>query len=1107
MSDISKIWKNFIVHPSQKPTGGSKRREYDRAGRRYKSYLLVTELMQKYEPELAEGKKNISVSESRINKLLDKIHESCPSRDIKLCHNFFIKGLAQGKKENNWDVVTPSTMIQVHRPKSPFTPDSFIALKALSALKKEFILSIEDPFFYQEESAYLSTVQKLKRFSDTNYSNLLAGQIVFSSIVNGGLLSRQWMKQIGKGIKHGVIADCGQIWVELKITEYYENEEQTIHRRWFPDPITSLLILRWKKTFGDYWPKMVNNNITTRNDHELLLEQFIISIGFPNKPKLHELIRAAKTYLGLRVPQSLVTYACQHDIGLSLPKNTWARLYSSYVLKKKEPPNLPVPVGDTDNAKTYAFTKLEKNVSNKFGDQLALLKTFRAVFDTEKVLNASDVSKKVSLFIETQKDLSPILFALVQWGKEMISSERLSGKKVAPSTMKRYLSAIAKPLLTNAYLLNLVDLEVTEIDWVDLYDAVLEERISLKDNRYKIGRINDFHFFLAQRYHCSSISIKYDGKIFSNVNVNIVTPKEYQATQNWLLNDNTQDSRITKIQSIILSLGYRCGLRANEALNIKISELHDGQTINFNNSFNVDKPEILIKFNSHGRLKNRTSIRRIPLVLLLNDELDDLLSWKKQRIKELRIASKKSIKDEPLFNFRGEDLNTPKYHDIFPPILLVLKEITRDNDVNFHHLRHSFTNFLLLRLMSDDIDGLLPKEWYFDQTTKTSLLWNKKNEQRGVSLRSQLLVSKQSYPTRKLLYLVSLLSGHIDPNVTMNSYLHLLDWTLGRSLRLIEQPLSLDSQANLLALTPKKLKAYRNRNRLKGNTTALEILDIEYKKNIKRLPNKQLKKMIPLQTVQFKQPSIQEEKPPSPFYLHNIFALIFAGKERGLVAEDYEVSKEALYKWVHCADKLASVKTNRNTLRFFKKRKVSQKQDNLSLTRIIPGYSPACPIKKSERILANSIYNKIHTLYKQDEQLAKQGFNLFLMHASFDKMFVTTRKEKDKKLFVEFMKQLVSKNQIRIDLEPSPLKVRSGKTKEQTPQEQKRYWSRSLSIPQLNITIVNETRKSPTLHPYGKIIIWIASDGKNKNKKPINSILRFALFMAMVSLHYCGPRK
>ena len=99
MSDISRIWKNYIFYPSQKSTGGSKRREYDRASRRYKSYLLVIDLMQRYEPELAEGKKNISVSETRINKLLNNIHESCPSRDIKLCHNFFIKGLAQGKKE------------------------------------------------------------------------------------------------------------------------------------------------------------------------------------------------------------------------------------------------------------------------------------------------------------------------------------------------------------------------------------------------------------------------------------------------------------------------------------------------------------------------------------------------------------------------------------------------------------------------------------------------------------------------------------------------------------------------------------------------------------------------------------------------------------------------------------------------------------------------------------------------------------------------------------------------------------------------------------------------------------------------------------------------
>ncbi len=1094
MGELSQIWKDLIVSPGKKPSGGTKRREYNRAVLRFKSCQLTISLIQKKEPKLAKGKRNTKLSETRINKLLNDIHESSPHRDIELCHNLFIKGLAQGKKKKNWDVVVPSTMIELHRPKSPFTPDSFIALKALSALKKEFNQSVEDPFFYQQQSPYLSRVQKFKRLSNTKYSHLLAGQIIFSSIVNGGLLSKHWIEKLGEGIKNNVIVDHDQLWIELKITEYFEDDEQTIHRRWFPDPLTALLILRWKKIYGDEWPDDVSEGLLTKKDHDLLLEQYIISLGFSNKPNTSELIRAATSYLGLRVPQFLVTYASKHDIGLSLPIDTWTRLYASCVLKKskkkKEPPS---PI----ETKACVFIKPDIKTSNVYGDQLAILKKFNSVIGTTKGTS----------FLKDTNGICPILFTLLHWGTTLISNERLRRKKVRLKTMKKYVMAITEPILTYAFILNLIDTNVADIDWAELYDGVLEKRTTLQKKKLMIGRINDFHFFLTQKYHCSSVNIKYDGRVFSNVNVNIVTPKEYQAVRNCLLNDNTQDSRITRIQSIILSLGYRCGLRANEALNIKISELHDGQRINFNSSFKVDSPEILIKYNAHGKLKNRTSIRRIPLILLLADELKDLLSWKKSRIKELKIAGKTKIQEEPLFNLKSEDASAPKYHDIFPPILLALKEVTRDYDVNFHHLRHSFTNFLLLRLMSDDIEGLLPKEWYVDHTTKELLLWKAMDKQKSTSLRSRLLVSTKSQPTRKLLYLVSLLSGHIDPDVTMNSYLHLLDWVLGHSLKLIEQPLSLNAQANLLSLSPKKLKAYRNRNKLKGKTSVLKLLEIESNKNERRLPNKQLKKMVPLQSIQYKVPVLTEEPPPSPFYLHNILALIYAGKMISLVAEDYEVQEDKLHKWVYCAKKMASIKTSRNTLRFFKKRITHKKTSNFSLIRVIPGYSPTCPVKKSERTLTSNIYDKVHKLYKNDRELAKNGFNLFLKDASFEKMLVTTRKEKDKKLFVEFMKQLVSKNQIRVDLEPNPLKIKNGKSMEQAHKEQKRYWSKSLFILQSNIAIVNETRINPTVHSYGKVTIWIASDGKNKNTKPINSILRFALFMAMVSLHYCGPRK
>ena len=122
-------------------------------------------------------------------------------------------------------------------------------------------------------------------------------------------------------------------------------------------------------------------------------------------------------------------------------------------------------------------------------------------------------------------------------------------------------------------------------------------------------------------------------------------------------------------------------------------------------------------------------------------------------------------------------------------------------------------------------------------------------------------------------------------------------------------------------------------------------------------------------------------------------------------------------------------------------------------------------------------------------------------------MFITTRTNEDRKLFVEFMRCLVTKNQIRVDLEPNPKKVNTTCNKEKVTKEQIKYWAKELGLPKQNIYIKNKLRTQATANPNGKITIWIASDGKPESTKPINYIVKFALFMGLVSLNICGNRR
>ena len=120
--------------------------------------------------------------------------------------------------------------------------------------------------------------------------------------------------------------------------------------------------------------------------------------------------------------------------------------------------------------KACVFIKSDIKTSNVYEDQLAILKKFNSIIGTTKGTS----------FLKDTNGVCPILFTLLHWGTTLISNERLRRKKVRLETMKKYVMAITEPILIYAYILNLIDTDVTDIDWAELYDGVLEKRTTLK---------------------------------------------------------------------------------------------------------------------------------------------------------------------------------------------------------------------------------------------------------------------------------------------------------------------------------------------------------------------------------------------------------------------------------------------------------------------------------------------------------------------------------------------------------------------------------------------------------------------------------------------------
>jgi len=102
---------------------------------------------------------------------------------------------------------------------------------------------------------------------------------------------------------------------------------------------------------------------------------------------------------------------------------------------------------------------------------------------------------------------------------------------------------------------------------------------------------------------------------------------------------------------------------------------------------------------------------------------------------------------------------------LFRKIHRVLKAVTQDETLRFHHLRHSFATWTVMRLMLSDLDHI--PELFPHQVKTQKWLEQSKAFRKGLYLNDSM--------TRKHIYAVSSLLGHSGPDMSLEHYIHCLD--------------------------------------------------------------------------------------------------------------------------------------------------------------------------------------------------------------------------------------------------------------------------------------------------------------------------------------------
>ncbi|MCR4507773.1 hypothetical protein NUV66_00535 [Pseudomonas sp. 32.2.56] len=599
--------------------------------------------------------------------------------------------------------------------------------------------------------------QGLKLDIDALNTDERIGLLLMSAAYNGGLLDVAQLNAM-------ISMTLGSIeWVagvpEIRLTLSIHGKAGAEFRQWFPDPATLALLIRCADDV-----QKSSGKLNRRNWHIRCVGAFLRKAGIPEQDQpqsLTALLDLFRMQMQLRLPQILVNFACRQEfVSQSLRPSCWGNIFGQTDL--------------VDPAGTYD----DESISDKAEDSpdapawlLELCQRIRA-----------DQSVELPLQAEPDSELSRLTqgwVAYMQGGGSAYGHGDGLGRK----TIDRYARVLGAALASQLDGTSIFELEIDALEIV--YESALDAQATDSKRRTLAKAIQEFHTFLQRRYSyppISPYSILGIGKCVTRVDARIISEDQYQLVLQALgtCGLELRTPRLVTAARLLLILGFRLGLRRNEALKLRLCDLHlpefsteerariqarhpNMRRLTSEEQAGLELPvDLLIRPHAQRGLKTQNAVRRFPLRDLLEpDELTLLIDWYRERQSE---EHKNPISE---FLFCIPQLRTQWISEscLFPALHNCMRAVTGSEFLHYHHLRHSCATWLLLKLMRAQ-NGLSPELIFRDLPLTTRWLRD------DLRLRTALLPTEG--PTRRIVHIVSAILGHGSPKTTLLHYVHSL---------------------------------------------------------------------------------------------------------------------------------------------------------------------------------------------------------------------------------------------------------------------------------------------------------------------------------------------
>lgn len=547
------------------------------------------------------------------------------------------------------------------------------------------------------------------------------GEMLASAIRHGALLDEaRWAGWI-EGVQHHMMIDGSLLSIELPPIG------DAVQGRWFADPVTALLIVRWHRDGltlpSGTPPEVCLARVSARECREGLAS---IDSGVE---------RAIEAWR-FRLPGLLHAHAEGKVSVTSVPKATWTRIIYGVELPRE------APVRVTGNDAAVAPSALKKLLA----PDLAALSEAERRTCYEAGKDAAKRTKKIAAALIEANPVpsSPVAAALHDWAIYALRHQEGGRASIgyATKTMRRYLKAIA-PVLD---------------DWrtcpFQAPAEILEEHVlhvmSSVPQHHRAPAVNALRAFghYANTRRQAPLELELDGLVKpSPVAADLVLPEVYRLARQTLLRRNEEDG------ADCLTLMFRAGLRPNEVAGLRTGDL----------AVAGDRVELIVEDNDERALKTRTSRRILPLdIFLEDDEVARLVSRA-----GLRIEACGAVGEAWLFG-SAMAVSPPFSAALSLPVMEALRQAAGSAHLKLNHLRHSFASYLLATLLlpQDATDAAVPAR-----------LASVVSPQRFTRIVDRLLGHQRL--GAGALHSVSQLMGHTGPATTLEHYCHLLDLSLG----------------------------------------------------------------------------------------------------------------------------------------------------------------------------------------------------------------------------------------------------------------------------------------------------------------------------------------